>query len=103
MDFEHYKNTCTNVWNNVLHEFPFLQTKLLQKLVGGLLFGDIFVLTLRISLVITLWFERKFGRKCQGRYGLLFSAHEINRAVYTKENKPQLSIAAAYIRREHPV
>ena len=26
-----------------------------------------------------------------------------NRAVYTKENKPRLTLAAAYIRREHPV
>ena len=26
-----------------------------------------------------------------------------NRAVYTRENKPRLTIAAAYIRREHPV
>ena len=25
------------------------------------------------------------------------------RAVYTRENKPRLTIAAAYIRREHPV
>ena len=27
----------------------------------------------------------------------------INRAVYTRENKPRLTIAAACIRREHPV
>ena len=26
-----------------------------------------------------------------------------NRAVYTRENKPRLTLAAAYIRREHPV
>ena len=26
-----------------------------------------------------------------------------NRAVYTRENKPRLTMAAAYIRREHPV
>ena len=25
------------------------------------------------------------------------------RAVYTRENRPRLTIAAAYIRREHPV
>ena len=25
------------------------------------------------------------------------------RAVYTRENKPRLTISAAYIRREHPV
>ena len=25
------------------------------------------------------------------------------RAVYTRENKPRLTLAAAYIRREHPV
>ena len=50
MDFEEYNNTCTNVWNNNLREFSFLQSKKLRKLVGGLPFGDIFVLILKCNV-----------------------------------------------------
>ena len=50
MDFEEYNNSCTNVWNNNLREFSFLQSKKLRKLVGGLPFGDIFVLILKCNV-----------------------------------------------------
>ena len=42
------------IWNNVLHEFSLFQLKQLRKLVGVLPFGDIFDLSLRISLVIII-------------------------------------------------
>ena len=45
--------------------------------------------------------DRKFRNRaaCQRNH----SNERHIRAVYTRENKPRLTLAAAYIRREHPV